>query len=82
MILPDLAAAQPCDRLASSPAYYEKAAATGYDKAMINLARCYANAIGGRQDVGEAQRLLNKAAQGGSAKAKQILASVDKAKAK
>jgi hypothetical protein len=63
-------------------ALYEKAAATGYDEAMINLARCYANGIGGKQDIVEARRLLNKAAQGGSIKAKQILASVDKAKAK
>jgi hypothetical protein len=63
-------------------AYYVKAAATGYDEAMINLARCYANGIGGKQDVGEARRLLNKAAQAGSAKARQILASVDKAKGK
>jgi Caspase domain/Sel1 repeat len=63
-------------------AYYEKAAATGYDEAMINLARCYANGIGGRQDIAEARRLLTKAAQAGSAHARQILASVDKAKAK
>lgn len=63
-------------------AFYEKAAATGFDEAMINLARCYANGIGGRQDVGEARRLLNKAAQAGSVQAKQILASVDKARTK
>ena len=63
-------------------ANYEKAAAKGYDEAMINLARCYANGIGDKQDVGEARRLLNKAAQAGSAKARQILASVDKAKPK
>jgi TPR repeat protein len=43
---------------------------------MINLARCYANGIGGKQDVGEARRLLNKAAQAGSAEAKRILAAV------
>jgi TPR repeat protein len=29
-------------------AYYEKAAATGYDEATINLVRCYANGIGGK----------------------------------
>ena len=54
----------------------------GDQDAMVNLARCYANGIGGRKDIAEARRLLEKAAQAGSKEAKAILASVGSAKRK
>ncbi|MBW8857288.1 MAG: sel1 repeat family protein, partial [Bradyrhizobium sp.] len=63
-------------------ALYEKSAAMGNTEAMVNLARCYANGIGGRKDIGEAKRLLGKAAQAGNAEAKRILADVENAKRK
>jgi TPR repeat protein len=58
--------------------YYEKSAALGDSEAMVNLARCFANGIGGRKDIGAARQWLVKAASAGSAEAKQILAAVDR----
>jgi TPR repeat protein len=45
---------------------------------MINLARGYANGIGGRKDIGAARHWLARAASAGNAEAKHILAAVDK----
>jgi TPR repeat protein len=57
-------------------------AAMGAPEAMVNLARCNANGIGGRKDLPEARRLLAKAAQAGSADAKRILAHIEDTKPK
>jgi len=46
----------------------------GDEDAMINLARCYANGIGGAKDPEESRRWLEKAALAGSIEAKRILA--------
>jgi hypothetical protein len=54
----------------------------GQDRRSLNAPTNADPGIGGKQDVGEARRLLNKAAQAGSLEAKRILASVNGAKAK
>jgi TPR repeat protein len=51
-------------------------------EAMINLARCNASGIGGRQDLAEARRLLAKAVQAGSTEARRILAHIEESRPK
>ena len=47
----------------------------GHPDAIVNLARCYANGIGGRKDIPEARKLLAQAAKAGSTQARNILAA-------
>ncbi len=61
---------------------YEKSATMGDDVAMLNLARLYANGIGGKKDPAQAKDWLTSAEQAGNAQAKQILAELNKPKRK